>query len=220
MSLTNGLKLIGKNKNSKKFGPKGHARSMKKGSKNKKIKIKFQNSKKVPKTFLSSLQVQCRLRFGIWTSRLCVRASQSYPYYMKSKKCFFTITQKVLLWGAWNCNSRLQSLKVPHGPIFIKKKSEIWGCQVVDWFVVECPTYPIPTRRRFNNCEWLASSGSIHRPTLPIIQQKPKKKRKFGVPTYMREWCMILFFCANIPCKLITLHITTAQWVFTPNIKT
>ena len=32
-----------KNKNSKKFGPKGHARSIKKGSKNK--IIKFQNSK-------------------------------------------------------------------------------------------------------------------------------------------------------------------------------
>ena len=39
-----------KNKNSKKFGPKGHARSMKKESKNKKkIKKKFQNSKKYKK---------------------------------------------------------------------------------------------------------------------------------------------------------------------------
>ena len=38
-----------KNKNSKKFGPKGHARSMKKGFKNKKIKIKCQNSKKYQK---------------------------------------------------------------------------------------------------------------------------------------------------------------------------
>ena len=39
---------------------------------------------------------------------------------------FFTITQKVLLWGAWNCDSRLQTLKVPHGQIFIK----IWDMRV------------------------------------------------------------------------------------------
>ena len=85
------------------------------------------------------MQVQCRLRFAIWKRSLWVRASQSYPYYMKSKNVFFTITQKVLLWGAWNCNSRLQSLKVSHGQIFIK----IWDMRVssLDWFVVECSSF-------------------------------------------------------------------------------
>ena len=38
-----------KNKNSKKFGPKGHASSMNKGSKNKKKYKKIQNAKKIPK---------------------------------------------------------------------------------------------------------------------------------------------------------------------------
>ena len=116
---------MGKSKIAKKIGRKGNARSIKKVPKIK-MKIKFQNSKKIPKTFLTPLQVWCRLRFAIWPNRLWVRSSQSCPYNMNSKKAFFHVNQKVLLWGAWNCNSRLRSLKVTHGQIFIK----IWDMRV------------------------------------------------------------------------------------------
>ena len=37
---------------------------------------------------------------------------------------FFAITQKVLLWAVCNCYSHLQSLKVPHEPIFIKNRGD------------------------------------------------------------------------------------------------
>ena len=68
---------MGKNKNGRDIGPnsKGHARSMK--------KVK---GSKIKKMFLSSLQVKFHLQITIWTSRLRIRASQSYPCYMKSKK--------------------------------------------------------------------------------------------------------------------------------------
>ena len=75
-----------KNKNGWNFGPKSQARSKQNGPKMKNTKIKFQNSQKYQKKLLSSLQVQCRLQFAIWTSRLWIRARQSYPRYMKFKK--------------------------------------------------------------------------------------------------------------------------------------
>ena len=47
---------MGKNTNAKKFGPKGHARSMKKGSKKKKLTSKITNNvKKVFKFIESSM---------------------------------------------------------------------------------------------------------------------------------------------------------------------
>ena len=49
MSLKNGLRLMGKNKNAKKFDPKGHARSMKKSSKIKKNKNKISKFQKYKK---------------------------------------------------------------------------------------------------------------------------------------------------------------------------
>ena len=49
----------------------------------------------------------------------------------------FAITQQVLLWAAWIFYCRLQSLRVTHGPIFIK----IWDIRVSSpvRFVVESP---------------------------------------------------------------------------------
>ena len=56
------------------------------------------------------------------------------------RKMSFMGTQKVLFWAAWNCYSLLQSLKLPHGTIFIK----IWEMRMSGpvQFVVECPCCP------------------------------------------------------------------------------
>ena len=49
---------------------------------------KNQNSKTIPKKFLNSMRVHFRLQFAILTSRLRIRASQSYPCYKNPEKVF------------------------------------------------------------------------------------------------------------------------------------
>ena len=102
-----------KNKNGRNLGPKGHARPMKKGQKLKK------KSKKYQKKLSNSLRVQCRLRFAFPRAVYKLEPAKVTPA-NEIEKMLSTKTQKLLLWWAWNCNSRLQSLKEPHGPIFIK----------------------------------------------------------------------------------------------------